>query len=82
MASGNKLITDPQFIKKIQAMGVRKIISIEMESIGVAEACDTNPEKIPYIVIKSVSDFADTTKKGRLASFLLPNCCRIYHDID
>jgi len=62
MASGNKVITDPSFIQKIQSLFGRKIISIEMEAIGVAEACDTNSERIPFIVIKSVSDFADSTK--------------------
>lgn len=69
MASGNKVITDPKFIHKIQTIFGRKIISIEMEAIGVAEACDTNSERIPFIVIKSVSDFADSTKNDDWHSF-------------
>jgi len=69
MASGNKVVTDPRFIQKIQTLFGRKIISLEMEAIGVAEACDTNSVRIPFIVIKSVSDFADSTKNDDWHSF-------------
>jgi len=76
MASGNKVITDPACIKKIQTQFGRKIVAFEMEAIGVAEACETN-SKVPFIVIKSVSDFADPGKNDDWHSF----CCQITADL-
>lgn len=77
MLSGNKVVADPEFVEEMLKKYGYKIIALEMEAIGVAEACDTNPNKIPFIVIKSVSDFANPVKNDDLHSF----CSRAAADL-
>ncbi len=75
MASGNKVIADPALIEEIQQLFGRKIVAFEMEAIGVAEACET--KQIPFMVIKSVSDFADSNKDDSWHPF----CCEVSADL-
>ncbi len=76
MASGHKVVALAARAKRI-ARVARKTISIEMEAIGVAEACSLFEPQVPFLVIKAVSDYADSTKNDRWHSF----CCEAVADL-
>ena len=59
VASGEKVITDEEFIKALKAAD-RKIIGLEMESYGISAAALGRKEKV--LLIRGISDFADATK--------------------
>jgi nucleoside phosphorylase len=53
----------------------RKAISVEMEASGFSAAC--NRRGIPFIVIKSVTDYADATKDDTFRGY----CCDAAADL-
>jgi nucleoside phosphorylase len=59
VASGEKLLRDAGKIKSIRQLHGR-IEAVEMEAAGFAEACDQ--DRLPYLVIRGVSDFGDEFK--------------------
>lgn len=59
VASGEKLLRDASKIKSLRQLHGR-IEAVEMEAAGVAEACDQ--DRLPYLVIRGVSDFGDKFK--------------------
>ena len=67
MASGEKVVASENLLKNIGKLS-RKICAVEMEAIGVAEACSVLPSPTPYIVIKAVTDFANAEKDDRYHS--------------
>jgi nucleoside phosphorylase len=44
------------------AKSSRKIVAIEMEALGVIEACLRFDPPVPALVVKAVSDLADESK--------------------
>lgn len=68
-ACGFKLIKlDTAWFKEIKkSLGKRKIVAVEMEGEGVAAFCSQH--KIPFIMIKGISDFADAKKSDLYAKF-------------
>lgn len=63
IATGSKLIADTETVKAISEIEEklnRKLIAIEMEGEGVAEA--STKKNTPFIVIKGISDFANSDK--------------------
>ena len=73
MASGEKVIAYAERAQFIQTFG-RKTIAIEMESIGVAQACALRLPSVPFVVIKSVSDFANEKKCNKWHPFCVRAC--------
>ena len=61
LASGEKVVASKNLIKQISSL-TRKICGIEMEAIGVAQACFATVPSTPFIVVKSVTDLADAEK--------------------
>jgi nucleoside phosphorylase len=61
MASGNKVIASRERAEVIAAFQ-RKTVAIEMEALGLMEACQRASPAVPALVIKAVSDFADDAK--------------------
>jgi nucleoside phosphorylase/predicted nucleotidyltransferase len=74
MASGEKVIADAARAQALTAFN-RKVISVEMEALGFGAACTRRG--IPFIVVKSVTDFADETKNDDFHSY----CCRAAADL-
>ena len=63
IASGSKVIADQDTVKAIaiaEERWNRKLIAIEMESEGVAEACKR--KGVEFILAKGISDYADKEK--------------------
>jgi nucleoside phosphorylase len=61
MASGSKVIGSAERATAIANLQ-RKTVAIEMEAIGVVEACQRATPLVSAVVVKAVSDFADDTK--------------------
>jgi len=62
MASGSSLVAHKDIISRIVDVN-DKAVGVDMEAYGVAYACTTTMMKTPdFLVLKSVSDFADVTK--------------------
>jgi nucleoside phosphorylase/predicted nucleotidyltransferase len=61
MASGNKVIASAERATVI-AETARKIVAIEMEALGVVEACLRFDPPVPALIVKAVSDYADKAK--------------------
>ena len=76
MASGHKVIADEERANGLTLIS-RKTASIEMESFGVAEACRQAVIETPFLVIKSISDFADADKNDSWHEF----CCGASADV-
>jgi nucleoside phosphorylase/predicted nucleotidyltransferase len=68
MASGEKVLADAERAEALTAFN-RKVISVEMEAGGFSAACIRRG--IPFVVIKSVSDYADATKNDVFHKY----CC-------
>ena len=64
MASGEKVVASEDILTKIKGLS-RKVCAVEMEAIGVAEACTVLPSPTPYLVIKAVTDLANAEKDDR-----------------
>lgn len=69
-ASGEKVVASRRVVRRI-ARQDRKIAAIEMESLGVADAC--RREGIEHMVIKAVTDLADKRKSDDYRSY----CCEL-----
>jgi nucleoside phosphorylase len=61
IAVGEKVVTDPELIKKLQQLH-SKMLGVEMESYGVAAAVGDSREQPAFLSIRSVCDYADSTK--------------------
>jgi len=61
MASGNKVVASADRAAII-ASASRKTAAIEMESLGVVEACQRAEPLVSALVVKAVSDLADENK--------------------
>jgi nucleoside phosphorylase len=68
MASGGKVVASERLLESISTIS-RKVCSVEMEAIGVAEACSVRPIPTPFIVVKAVTDLADADKDDRYHPF-------------
>ena len=55
IASSDSLQKDPEQIKKFLNSD-RNLLAVEMEGAGIAKACDRSDKKIPFIIIRSISD--------------------------
>jgi nucleoside phosphorylase len=65
LPSGAAVVADPSILKELQKRS-RKIIGLDMEGFGVYYAANhsSNPRPLP-VLIKGVSDFADTEKQNQ-----------------
>jgi nucleoside phosphorylase len=61
IASGEKLLRDPQKLHEVRRLH-GKVEAGEMEAEGFAKACGT---KVPWLVIRGISDFGDELKDDR-----------------
>lgn len=61
IASGEKLLRDPQKLHEVRRLHGR-VEAGEMEAEGFAKACGT---KVPWLVIRGISDFGDELKDDR-----------------
>jgi nucleoside phosphorylase len=74
LASGEKVLADAERAQRLRELH-RKVVAIEMEAAGFSAACLRR--RIPFLVMKSISDFADPAKDDRLHPF----CCRATADL-
>jgi WD40 repeat protein/nucleoside phosphorylase len=65
LASGEKLIDNREFLQALVEQGHSKIIGGEMEGAGIAVAAQDG--KVDWIVVKSISDWADGNKSSHTA---------------
>ncbi|MBD2207651.1 DEAD/DEAH box helicase family protein [Calothrix sp. FACHB-1219] len=63
IASGERVIADATMRDAIAA-GHRKIVAIEMEGYGVSKAAWQSFERVRHLVIRAISDFADSSKNS------------------
>ncbi len=68
--SGNKVIASEKAAARI-SLGWDKALALEMEISGIAKALYTLEKPIPFAMIKSVCDFADSKKSDDFHEF----CC-------
>lgn len=89
MASGSSLVAHKETISQIVKVN-DKALGVDMESYGLAYACRNTPNKKPaFLVVKSVSDFADVTKDKKIqvaCSFISASAVKeiitSYYDFD
>ncbi|MBC7959752.1 MAG: 5'-methylthioadenosine/adenosylhomocysteine nucleosidase [Vallitaleaceae bacterium] len=65
IVSGDQFVSDP--IKKKQLFEVFEGFCVEMEGAAIAHACFVN--KIPFVIIRSISDKADDSAEINFAQF-------------
>ncbi|WP_414551695.1 SNF2-related protein [Anabaena sp. CCY 0017] len=63
IASGEQVIADAAMRDNIAAHN-RKIVAIEMEGYGVSKAAWQSFERVRHLVIRSICDFADSSKNS------------------
>ncbi|MFL2077146.1 phosphorylase family protein [Marinilactibacillus psychrotolerans] len=79
LASGSSVVTDSEVVGEIQRHA-RKLLGIEMEAYGVHLAADLSTEPSPQaIVIKSVCDFADSSKNDDYQSYAAYTSARVLY---
>jgi nucleoside phosphorylase/predicted nucleotidyltransferase len=76
MASGNQVVASTERASLI-ASESRKIVAIEMESLGVVEACIRARPLVPALVVKTVSDMADAAKDDSWHAFATTSAARL-----
>jgi nucleoside phosphorylase len=76
VASGEKVIAEPSFIKSLLAQD-RKIVGIEMEGYGIAAAVHGRKEK--FLLIRGLSDFADPKKNDKARLSAMDGAIRFFH---
>jgi adenosylhomocysteine nucleosidase len=74
VASGEKVIGDGEFARQLKGFQ-RKVIAIEMEAHGFSSACIRR--QTPFLVVKSITDYADESKDDTFREF----ACRAAADI-
>jgi len=63
IATGSKVVASAEFRGEIRKTN-RKLLALEMEAEGVAAAASHAYPRKPFLVIKGISDFADSVSKG------------------
>lgn len=76
MASGSKVIADAARAKLIAATS-GKVAAIEMEALGVVEACRRSSPSIRVLIVKAVSDYADRKKDDTWHAFTMRAASRV-----
>jgi hypothetical protein len=77
VASGEKVISNPDFVRALLAQD-RKTIGIEMESYGISAAVRGRKEKL--ILIRGISDFADQSKHDNARLSAMEGAIRFFHE--
>jgi nucleoside phosphorylase len=67
VASGEKLLKDPRFLKTLRRTIHGKIELGEMEAAGLAAACRRT--NTPWLVVRGISDFGDSFKSDEFHPF-------------
>lgn len=76
MASGNKVVASA-YRAGLIAKASRKTAAIEMESLGVVEACLRVDPPVPSLIVKAVSDLADENKDDSWHQFAASAAARL-----
>ncbi len=77
IASGEKVIAEPQFMKSLLSQD-RKIIGVEMESYGIAAAVHGRKEK--FLLIRGISDYADAEKNDKARHSAMEGAIRFFYE--
>ena len=75
IASGEKIVADKEFHKKVTSIQPN-LLAFDMESAGVAKACENTD--VGYISIRGVSDLADKKKSDRYRSQAMKNVANFF----
>ncbi len=67
VASGEKLLRDPQKLRVIRSTQHGKVEAGEMEAAGLVEAC--RRAELPWLVVRGISDFGDEFKDDSFHTF-------------
>lgn len=67
IASGEKLLRDPDKLLELRRQVHGKIEALEMEAAGLVEACER--ANVPWLVIRGISDFGDKFKDDAFHGF-------------
>jgi 5'-methylthioadenosine/S-adenosylhomocysteine nucleosidase len=76
MASGQKVMANAERAAALR-LTHRKTIAVEMEAFGVAAACSQSHLPTPFLVLKSVSDYANAAKDDAWRRY----CCEAAADL-
>ena len=68
IASSDSLQKDPVQIQKFLEFD-RKLLAVEMEGAGIAKACDRSDKKIPFIIIRSISDIVGLQRSDEVTLY-------------
>ena len=68
IASSDSLQKDPVQIQKFLEFD-RKLLAVEMEGAGIARACDRSDKKIPFIIIRSISDIVGLQRSDEVTLY-------------
>jgi len=67
VASGEKLLRDPEFLKELRLHGHGRIEAGDMEAAGLVQACTRF--QVPWLVVRGISDFGDEFKDDHFQPF-------------
>ena len=62
IASGNIVVASSAFVDEVRSIN-RKFLAIDMEAAGVAFAATERVHRVPWLVVRGISDRADENKK-------------------
>lgn len=78
IASGEKLLRDPDKLQVIREKTHGKTETVEMEAAGFAEVCQG--KKVDWLVIRGISDFGDEFKDDRFHEFASKTAATVLAD--
>jgi nucleoside phosphorylase len=78
LASGNKLLKNPNFLHSMQVHAHSRIKAGEMEASGLVAAC--RQQKVPWLVVRGISDFGDRFKSDDFHAFAAQMAAAVLRD--
>ena len=80
IVSSDSLQKNPEQIKNFLGID-RKILAVEMEGAGIAKACDRSDKKIPFIIIRSISDIVGLQRSEEVTQYACKVAASFTHAI-
>ena len=80
IASSDSLQKDPEQIQKFLNSD-RNLLAVEMEGAGIAKACDRSEMKVPFIIIRSISDIVGLQRSEEVTLYACKVAASFTHAI-
>ncbi len=68
VATGNKVVQDPKIFDRLSD-SMRKVIGLEMEAMAIGAVAHEHQDKLRFVVMKAVMDYADEWKNDTAKTF-------------